>query len=81
MYRQRRPNFRFMQFTGEQLVSKRNFYTQNSNFGVAVDFSVDNPSGRYEFGVSGSNDLLISLESGRIHYDGVFLQTYNPFNN
>ena len=70
-----------MEFSGDQLVRKRNFYTQNGNFGLAVDFSVDNPSGRYEFGVSGSNLLSIILESGQVKYDGLFIQNYVPFNN
>jgi len=70
-----------MQFTGTQLNKRRNFYTQNGNFGVSVDFSVDNPSGRYEFGVSGTSNLSLILESGQIKYDGLFIQSYIPFNN
>ncbi len=70
-----------MQFTGDQLFKKRNFYTQNGNFGVSVDFSVDNPSGKYEFGVSGTSNMALTLESGQIKYDGLFIQSYLPFNN
>lgn len=70
-----------MEFTGQELIKKRNFYTQNGNFGVVVDFSVGDPSGRYEFGLSGSNLLSIILESGQIKYNDLFIQSYLPSNN
>lgn len=70
-----------MQFEQNQLISKREFYTQNGNFGVAVDFNVNDPSGRYEFGLSGSNLLTVVLESGLIKYNNLTLQSYLPNND
>lgn len=69
-----------MEFSGDQLIRKRNFYTQNGNFGVIVDFSVTDPSGRYEFGISGTQKVSICLESGQIKYNDLFVQSYLPFN-
>jgi hypothetical protein len=70
-----------MIFTGQELVKKRNFYTQNGNFGITVDFSVDNPSGRYEFGVSGTESVSLILQSGKITWNNLFVQSYLPFND
>lgn len=69
-----------MIFTGTQLISKRNFYTQNSNFGINVDFSVSDPSARYEIGVTGTNKVSLVLESGEILYNDIFLHSYSPNN-
>ena len=69
-----------MQFTGTELVKKRNFYTQNNNFGAVVNFSVDSSTGRYELGVSGSSDFKLVLESGKIKYNDLFLHSYLPDN-
>jgi len=69
-----------MNFTGSQLMVKRNFYTQNENFGVVVDFSLDDPSGRYEFGASGLSNVSLVFESGQIKFNNLFIQTYKPFN-
>lgn len=67
-----------MQFTGSQLISKRNFYTQNSNFGANIGFSVDSPSTRYEFGFTGQNKVSIVLESGKMFYNDLFIHNYEP---
>jgi len=70
-----------MIFTGSQLISKRNFYTQNSNFGVSMDFTVNDPSKRYEFGLTGNNSISLILESGKISYNDIFLHSYSPNQN
>jgi hypothetical protein len=67
-----------MIFTGTQLISKRNFYTQNSNFGVNFEFSVDSSTEKYEVGLTGSNSISLRLESGKILYNGIFLHNYIP---
>lgn len=69
-----------MQFTGSQLTAKRSIYTQNANFGFAVDCLVDNTTGRYDFGVSGDNGVIaITLQSGRMMLGNVFLHNYTPY--
>lgn len=69
-----------MQFTGSELMLKRSFYTQNDNFGFIANISVDNTTGRYEFGVSGESATFpVVLQSGRISVGNLFLHTYVPY--
>lgn len=66
-----------MQFTGLELTRSRSIYTQNLNFGWALDCAVDNTTGRYEFGVSGdAGALAFTLQSGRILAGNTFLHNY-----
>lgn len=66
-----------MQFTGKELVRKRNIYTQNANFGFAMDCYVDNTTGSYTFGISGtSGAFAFTLQSGRIMLANQFLCSY-----
>src|SRR5438876_969922 len=67
-----------MNFTGQQLIIKRNFYTQNNNFELDINFSVDNPTGIYEIGLTGNSSLSLLLQSGRISYNNIFLHSYLP---
>ena len=67
-----------MNFTGNNLSAFRDFYTQNDNFEVNIDFSVDNTSSKYEFGVTGTSKLGFLLESGRMTYNNIFLHNYLP---
>ena len=72
-----------MQFTGTELSHFRNFYTQNDNFEVDVNFIVDNTTGHYVFGLTGSNtNFKFDLISGKI-YDpnGLFVHSYLPNEN
>lgn len=70
-----------MQFTGSELVKKRNFYTQNENFGVSVDFSLSDASKKYEFGLSGTNLVSLIFQSGVIKYNDLFVGSYLPNND
>lgn len=66
-----------MTFTGSELTIKRNFFTQTGEFGLSVGCTVDNTSGRYQFGLSGAQGTIeFSLESGRLYYQNQFLHTY-----
>lgn len=66
-----------MQFTGTELTRSRSIYTQNLNFGWSIDCVVDNTTGRYDFGVSGSaGTLAFTLQSGRILAGNTFLHSY-----
>lgn len=69
-----------MQFTGSQLLVKRSFYTQNTNFLWSGDLYVDNIDTTYEIGVSGSGiGFGFTLQSGRISQSGLFLHHYYPY--
>lgn len=68
-----------MQFTGTQLTVKRNFFTQTGNMGFGISCVVDNTTGRYTFGLSGTTNtgvLEFRLESGHVHYQGQFIHAY-----
>lgn len=66
-----------MQFTGTLLNLFRNFYTQTGNFGFLLSCSVDNTSGNYNFGVSGSQyNLQFNMNSGGIYYGNTFIHSY-----
>lgn len=70
-----------MIFTGLDLIKKRNFYTQSKNFGVIVNFSLDNASEKYEFGITGTNNISFICESGRITWNNLFIDSYLPYYN
>lgn len=66
-----------MIFTGSELIQKRNFYTQTGVFGFEFSCLVDNTSGTYHFGLSGSNGTLdFRLEGGKIWYQDQFIHSY-----
>lgn len=68
-----------MQFTGTQLSIKRNFFAQTGNMGFGISCLVDNTTGRYTFGLSGTTNtgvLEFRLESGHVHYQGQFVHAY-----
>lgn len=67
-----------MQFTGTDLIIKRNFFTQTGNFGFVVSCVVDNTSGLYQFGLSGAAGVQeFSLRSGKIYYGNTFIHSYH----
>ncbi len=69
-----------MQFTGQELTKKRNFYTQTGNFGFGLTCAVDNVTGRYNFGFSGQQyNFEFVLQSGKIFKDGLFVHDYQSF--
>lgn len=66
-----------MQFTGSELTLKRAFYTQSGVYGFAADITVDNTSGRYQFGLTGAGGSIdFTLNSGRLYYGSQFISTY-----
>ena len=66
-----------MQFTGTLQNLLRNFYTQTGNFGFALTCEVDNTTGNYSFGVSGSQyNFGFSMNSGQIYYGNTLLHSY-----
>ncbi len=71
-----------MQFTGSELSVKRNFYTQTGNFSFGMNCTVDNTTGVYHFGVSGSQTNQVvdfRLEGGKMYYQDQFVHTYRSF--
>lgn len=69
-----------MQFTGQELTKKRNFYTQTGNFGFGLACSVDNINGKYNFGFSGNQyNFEIVLQSGKILKNGLMIHDYQAF--
>jgi hypothetical protein len=72
-----------MQFTGTLLNLFRDFYTQTGNFGFLLSCTVDNTTGNYDFGISGSQfNLQFNMNSGGIYYGNTFIHSYqanNPF--
>lgn len=69
-----------MQFTGQELTLKRNFYTQTGNYGFVANVTVDNTTGTYHFGLSGAQGVLdFTLQSGRMYYGGQFVQSYRSY--
>lgn len=66
-----------MIFSGSELAVQRNFYTQTGNLGFGLTCLVDNTTGRYAFGLSGSqNTVEFVLESGKIYHGSRFLHAY-----
>jgi len=66
-----------MNFTGTNLVLKRNIYPQTGNYGFSMNCAVDNTTGRYFFGLSGNgNKIEFTLESGKISFDNKFIHSY-----
>jgi hypothetical protein len=69
-----------MEFTGSELIIKRNFYSQTGMSWFGLNCRVDNTSGTYHFGLSGTNGVLdFKLESGRILHNDRFLHSYRSF--
>lgn len=69
-----------MQFTGEQLTVKRNFYTQVNDVGFSMNCLVDNPTGLYRFGLSGQQGIAeFQMRSGRLYYENQFIHAYQTF--
>jgi len=66
-----------MNFTGTNLVIKRNIYPQTGNIGLSLTCIVDNTTGIYNFGLSGTQGIRnFSLISGKIYQNNTFLHTY-----
>ncbi len=56
-----------MNFTGTSTTISRNFYAQPYNIGATISLTVDNPTGVYRFGFSGTTgNLLFTLSGGKI---------------
>ena len=70
-----------MIFSGNELIKKRRFYSQSNNFGLVVNLSLDDPTGRYEMGISGDGVIKLVFESGKIMWNDLFVQTYQPLKN
>jgi len=69
-----------MQFTGQELTIKRNFYTQINDVGMSLECSVDNTTGVYHFGLSGLQGIVdFRLESGRMFFNNQFIHSYRAF--
>lgn len=69
-----------MQFTGSELILKRNFYTQTGHYGFVLNANVDNTTGKYLFGLTGNNGKIeFKLESGRIYYENQFIHAYKSY--
>lgn len=69
-----------MIFTGSQLTLKRSVYTQTEFYGFTMEATVDNTSGIYHFGLSGSaNTIDFKLESGYIYWSDKRLQSYRSY--
>lgn len=72
-----------MLFTGNELIAKRNFFTQTGDCGFTMTATVDTTTGAYHFGLSGANGVLdFKLESGRMYYGGDYIhhyRSYEPF--
>ncbi len=67
-----------MNFTGTAITIGRNFYAQPTNVGASISVSVDNPTGIYQFGFSGTTgNLFITLSGGKIiGADNQYLSSY-----
>lgn len=66
-----------MQFTGNSLSLTRNLYTQTGSCGFNMTCSVDNTTGQYSFGFSGSaGAIAFQLQSGWLSYQGTKLHSY-----
>jgi hypothetical protein len=69
-----------MQFTGNELSVKRNFYTQTGDCGFVMAATVDTTTGAYHFGLSGVDGALdFKMESGRICYGNTYIHHYRSF--
>ncbi len=69
-----------MQFTGTELIQRRNFYTQSGNYGFVMTANVDTTTGAYHFGLSGNGGVLdFKLESGRIYWGDQYLHHYRSY--
>lgn len=69
-----------MQFTGQELTVKRNFYTQINDVGLSMNCSVDNTTGVYHFGLSGNQGIVdFKLEGGRMFFRDQFIHSYAAF--
>lgn len=65
-----------MIFTGSELTVRRAIYTQTGVFGFGIACTVDNTTGAYRFGISGTSTLEFRLESGRLYYQDQFIHSY-----
>jgi len=66
-----------MLFTGTNLGLNRSVYTQTGQYGFIADCTVTTTSGRYAFGLSGSNGTLeFKLQSGYLYYQNQFIGSY-----
>ncbi len=69
-----------MIFTGSQLTLKRSIYTQTGDYAFSMDATVDNTSGTYHFGLSGTAGTLdFKLESGYVYWGGQRVHSYRSF--
>ena len=69
-----------MQFTGNQLVLKRNVYTQTGNYSMWINCAVDNTTGQYYFGLSGNgNSLDFMMQSGKLYFANTLIHSYLPY--
>ena len=68
-----------MEFTGTNLVLKRNIYPQTGNYSFSINCSIDNTTGKYFFGLSGNgNKIEFTLESGKIFFGNTYIHSYIP---
>lgn len=67
-----------MEFSGSELILKRNFFTQTGNHSFFMTCTVDNTTGQYSFGLTGNGNIVeFVLNSGKIFYQNKFLHSYN----
>lgn len=67
-----------MQFSGSELLLKRNFFTQTGNHSFFMTCTVDNTTGQYSFGLTGNGNIVeFVLKSGKVFYQDKFLHSYN----
>lgn len=66
-----------MEFTGTNLVLKRNIYPQTGNYSFSINCAVGSTTGKYFFGLSGNgNKIEFTMDSGKIYFDNKFIHSY-----
>lgn len=66
-----------MDFTGTQLVFKRNIYPQTGNYSFDMTCTVDNTTGQYNFGLSGNGNVIdFAMQNGKIYFNNKFIHSY-----
>ncbi len=69
-----------MNFTGTELIHKRNFFTQTGNLGVSAECAINADTGIFYVGISGSvGTLEWKLFNGKILYGDRFVGSYQPY--
>lgn len=69
-----------MNFTGTEILKKREFYAQPSNVEFSIDCSV-NSLEPFRIGVSGSKSIELLLSGGRVFDGDSFIYTYSTYQN